>query len=97
MNSEKVAMTARMFDSITINAVHAAFVSAQVKRGVTGTPARRDMPHGERLAILVEEVGEVAHAMTYGGGDGDGTGLVADLLQVAAMALAWVEGVEHRG
>jgi NTP pyrophosphatase (non-canonical NTP hydrolase) len=90
-------MTARMFDPITINAVQAAFISAQMKHGHAGTPAQRNMPHGERLAILVEEVGEVAHAMTYDGGDGDGEALVGELLQVAAMALAWVEGIEHRG
>ncbi len=37
------------------------------------------------LAVLVEEVGEVAKAMT------DGTGLRDEIVQVAAVAVKWVE------
>lgn len=43
---------------------------------------------GKRLAILVEEVGEVASALTYDKGDPDN--LREELIQVAAMALSWV-------
>ena len=49
---------------------------------VTNTDAKR-------LAILVEEVGEVAHAMTYDAADEDE--LMKELVQVAAVAIAWVE------
>lgn len=42
------------------------------------------------LSILVEEVGEVAHELTY-----DATGdLRAELLQVAAVAAAWVDAID---
>lgn len=43
---------------------------------------------GERLAVLVEEVGEVARAMN------DGKGLREELIQVAAVAVAWVEAID---
>lgn len=43
-----------------------------------------------RLAALVEEVGEVARAVH----DGDGlTALRDELVQVAAVAVAWCEGL----
>jgi hypothetical protein len=43
---------------------------------------------GERLAVLVEEVGEVARALN------DGVGLRDELVQVAAVAVAWIEGLD---
>lgn len=43
---------------------------------------------GQRLAVLVEEVGEVARAMN------DGKGLREELIQVAAVAVAWVEAID---
>lgn len=43
-----------------------------------------------RLVILVEEVGEVAHALTY---DGDLANLRAELIQVSAMAGAWADAI----
>jgi hypothetical protein len=50
---------------------------------------------GTRLAILMEEVGEVARAMTYD--EGDDENLHDELVQVAAMALSWLhaEEAEH--
>jgi hypothetical protein len=81
----------RMFDALTLDAVNAEFVRAQVKHNGR-TPADREMTNAERLPILVEEVGEVARAMTY---DSDLDNLVSELIQVAAMALAWVEGIER--
>ena len=55
---------------------------------------------GDRLAILVEEVGEVAHELTYdSGGPGVGEGRRAqmqkELIQVAAMAASWYEFLEY--
>lgn len=43
---------------------------------------------GMKLAVLMEEVGEVAHAINERHGWVD---LEAELLQVAAVAVAWVE------
>lgn len=43
---------------------------------------------GKRLGILVEEVGEVARATTYD--NGDEANKREELIQTAAMALAWV-------
>lgn len=51
--------------------------------GVTGSDANARM-----LAILVEEIGEVAHEMTY---DQDGSGLRAELVQVMAVTWAWLD------
>lgn len=42
-----------------------------------------------RLAALMEEVGEVGRAIL----DRENDGLIEELIQVAAVAVAWVEGV----
>ncbi len=47
-----------------------------------------DCPDVLRLAALMEEVGEVGSALL---GDGD---LRTELVQVAAVAVAWLEGIE---
>lgn len=58
------------------------------------TCADRGMDDGEKLACIVEEVGEVARAMlgnrrlTLDGGD-----LRSELIQVAALAVAWAESI----
>ena len=44
-----------------------------------------------RLAALMEEVGEVARAVHDGPAGGD---LRAELIQVAAVAVGWVEGLD---
>jgi len=49
-----------------------------------------DMPDVEKLAALVEEVGEVGKALTY---DQQRKDLPRELLQVAGLALAWVESI----
>lgn len=60
---------------------------AVAKHGIDQTPANNRMDPKEKLVILVEEVGEVARAMTYD--EASGTRLREELLQVAAMAGAW--------
>lgn len=53
---------------------------------------------GTRFLVLGEEVDEVANAIleaTYAGG-GDDTSLRAELVQVAAVAIAWVEAIDRR-
>ena len=42
-----------------------------------------------KVAVLTEEVGEVARAML----DGDRAGLRRELVQVAAVAVAWLESL----
>jgi hypothetical protein len=44
------------------------------------------------LSILVEEVGEVAHAMTY---DADVGNLQDELIQVATVAAAWAWAIDR--
>lgn len=51
------------------------------------TCADSEMDAGIKLAVLIEEVGEVGRAML---GDGD---LRAELIQVAAVAVAWAESL----
>lgn len=70
--------------------VRAARASAQAKHGPNGIEGIRAADHGW-LAILTEEVGEVAHELTY-----DATGdLRAELVQVAAVATAWVDAIDR--
>lgn len=46
------------------------------------------------LAILVEEVGEVAHTLTY---DGPTEKLASELIQVMAVCSAWLDKVREGG
>jgi NTP pyrophosphatase (non-canonical NTP hydrolase) len=49
------------------------------------------------LPVLMEEVGEVAHELTYDafGGDTPVERLRKELVQVAAMACAWIESIDR--
>lgn len=76
----------------TISAVNAAWRHAQEKHGIASTPKGLEQSNGTRLAVLVEEVGEVARAMC----DRSSTEkLTEELYQVAAMALAWAEYLDE--
>lgn len=55
------------------------------------TAADEDCPEHVRLGMLVEEVGEVARAVQGGHDAGD---LRTELTQVAAIAVAWLEGLD---
>lgn len=79
------------FDDLTISALQATMMAAIAKHG-DYTPLHSNMPHGEKLTILVEEVGEVARAMTYDEGNRDA--LTKELLQTAAMALSWAQSLD---
>lgn len=79
--------------------IDAAILAAPVKQVVAEIQRAHDkhgpesmasprLQQGTRLAILVEEVGEVARAMTYD--EGDEANLREELVQVAAMALSWL-------
>ncbi|NBW23500.1 MAG: hypothetical protein EBR82_87720 [Caulobacteraceae bacterium] len=50
-----------------------------------------DIPAASKFAILVEEVGEVARAIN----DGDPEHMREELVQVAAVAVAWVEALSR--
>lgn len=78
--------------SLTLAAIQAEAFRAHC-RHTEHSVLSKDMPNSERLAILVEEVGEVAHALTY---DGDKTNLEIELIQVAAVAASWVEALNTR-
>lgn len=49
-----------------------------------------DLECGEKLAVLVEEVGEVAKACLAGVEPENDTQLDKELIQVAAMAFSWL-------
>lgn len=52
-----------------------------------------NIPAFQRLSVLTEEVGEVAMALN----DGDLAHAREELVQVAAVAVAWLEVLEERG
>jgi hypothetical protein len=76
-----------VLSDLTLSAVQAEATGAHAKHGDHSMLGPDYTPH-QRLAILMEEVGEVAHELTY---DQDGDKLVRELIQVAAMAASWVE------
>jgi predicted HAD superfamily Cof-like phosphohydrolase len=78
------------FDDV-LSAMRAEFKRAVEKHTLARTPANPLMSDGERLKILVEEVGEVARAMTYD--EGSTENLLAELVQVATMAVASAVGI----
>lgn len=82
------------FEPATIAALHATMVHAIAKHGWHQTPLNPNRSDVDNLPILVEEIGEVARAMTYDEGSNDA--LVKELLQTAAMALSWAEAVDIR-
>lgn len=72
--------------------VHYERIRAHLKHGANGN-SREDATwdNAEWLPILIEEAGEVAHCLTY---DADITELRKELVQVAAMAIAWIEAID---
>ena len=73
---------------------------------ITAERSRQDSKWGDQsgnhdatwLAVLSEEVGEVAQAHLHNvyGGKAAGT-LRAELVQVAAVAVAWIDALDRRG
>lgn len=59
------------------------------------TLANPEQPAEEKLPALVEEVGEVAHELTYDAG-GTPESLYGELVQVAACAVAWAEALRRK-
>ena len=94
-------MTGPVLSALTLDAVQAEATRAHQQHG------RHSMLGGavsesDRLAILTEEIGEVAHELDeyrLGNRDDDDwkARRVRELIQVAAAALSWVEHLEgHR-
>lgn len=48
----------------------------------------------DKLAVLAREFGEVAQAVNARTAERHGVDLRAELIQVAAVALAWIEGLD---
>lgn len=88
-----------VLSDLTLAAVQAEATRAHLKHGENSMlgPSLTD---GDRLAILTEEIGEVAREMNdFKLGDPDDPGdhlyrMVAELIQVAAMACTWVQQLE---
>lgn len=76
--------------------VHRERIRAHVKHGAVGHSSEQLLgSNPEWLAILMEELGEVAHEMTYDTINGPGA-LRKELVQVAAMACAWIQALDYR-
>lgn len=88
-----MSSTTRGLHPLTLDAVNATALAAIAKHGRDRTPLNPDMPHADKLVILVEEIGELARAMTYD--NGDRSQVVREALQVAAMAAMIAESAEH--
>jgi len=77
--------------------VAAERLRAHTKHGAAGN-SREWQPwtDNEWLPILMEELGEVAHELTYDSGDPQTlrTRLRKELIQVAAMATAWIAAID---
>lgn len=82
--------------SLTLAAVQAEAIRAHAKHG-PNSMLNPDLPWSLKLAALVEEVGEAAHELTYDQDTGDRSKLVKELVQVASVALTWVESIEGGG
>lgn len=62
----------------------------QLWGGGPGDCSHPSTKNDTRLCILVEEIGEIAHAMN----ENDTENLKEELVQSAAVILAWLEGIE---
>jgi hypothetical protein len=79
---------------LTLDAVQAEALRAHLKhKDKGGSLLDPAMPDLRKLAALVEECGEVGRALTYDGDRGRDH-LVKELIQVASVALTWVEALE---
>jgi NTP pyrophosphatase (non-canonical NTP hydrolase) len=68
----------------------------------TYTCASPEMSNAERLTVLAEEYGEIAHEVNEGIGEGKEINLLAlrkELVQTAAVAVSWIEsyGLSREG
>jgi len=60
---------------------------AITKHGIDQTPLNPEMSNREKALIIVEEVGEIARALTYDGVNKEN--LKEEIVQAATMLIAW--------
>jgi hypothetical protein len=72
----------------TFAKITAEVVRAIAKHGLTHSPLNPATAPGECLAMLVDEVGDLAHTLTY---HADSCWLDAELVHVAAVAAMWLQ------
>lgn len=94
-------MAITTFESATISAVNAMHVKAQALHPGR-TLNEHEMPIRYKLSALAEEFGEVCTEFTYDkmcepDEETWREKIVKELLQLAALSLAWVESIEHGG
>lgn len=78
--------------------IHRERIRAHAKHGAKGNSRENTAwDDAEWLPILMEELGEAAHELTYDAGGDRPERLRAELVQVAAMAAAWIEAIDARG
>ncbi len=84
-----------MISPYTVFDIEQARERADRKHGVNGI---EQLPVGSDrwLAILTEELGEVAHTLTYDVDDEWGDALVSELIDVASVATAWLDALLGR-
>lgn len=85
--------------SIVYDQVHNERVRAHAKHGANGNSRENaKWTDKEWLPILMEEIGEVAHCLTYDAwppaGSTQSAEIRKELVQVAAMAIAWIESID---
>lgn len=76
-----LVMAKRLHAKRVIQAVHLEMNQAVARHMWAMTPLNPQMPDGQKLVVLVEEVGEAADAPEDAG----------ELIQVATMAAAWAQ------
>ncbi len=84
-----------MISPYTVFDIEQARERADKKHGVNGI---EQLPVGSDrwLAILTEELGEVAHTLTYDVDDEYSDQLVSELIDVASVATAWLDALLGR-
>lgn len=74
---------------------HSERIRAHAKHDPTGgSMERKSWDDPAWLPVVLEEVGEVAHAMTY---DAKNPDLRNELVQVGAMVAAWIDALDAGG
>ena len=87
---------ALVLSETTLQAIQAEATRAHLLHGANSM-LNPDHSRDRRMAILLEEVGEVAHELNDAvveGREVDRDKLVKELIQVAAMAATWIEAEE---
>ena len=87
------AFELKLITDVTLQAIQAENIHSQVKHGDKAMISS-DLTNLERLPILMEEVGEVATALTYDARQNGKDKLVKELLQVSAMAACWAQAID---